>query len=67
MDLKAPFQDVEPKVILDNIRCDEHIWNSSTFADKVLNLYNILPLLLSVHPNFLIELCLWVQSCDCCV
>jgi tripartite motif-containing protein 56 len=24
VDLKAPFQDVEPKVILDNIRCDEH-------------------------------------------
>ena len=24
VDLKIPFQDVEQKVILDNIRCDEH-------------------------------------------
>jgi hypothetical protein len=24
VDLKTPFQDVEQKVILDNIRCDEH-------------------------------------------
>jgi hypothetical protein len=27
VDLKIPFQDVEQKVILDNIRCTEHLTN----------------------------------------